>query len=80
MAPNSAYVMAPNSDSNPPTIHARYTSDDEPTSRIISRGTRKMPLPIMVPTTIAMAWLAPSTRGKSAAVVFTWGETVWLMQ
>src|SRR5215469_3826202 len=37
----------------------------EPTACIISLGTRKMPLPMMVPTTMAVAWLAPSARGRS---------------
>src|SRR5580692_11965229 len=56
--------MAPNSDSNPPTIQARYTSSDDPVSRIISLGMRKIPLPITVPITIAMASPAPRTRGR----------------
>src|SRR3954465_11504500 len=41
-----------------------------------------MPLPMMVPTTMAVAWLAPSTRGRSGGWLAVWvtrGETVWLM-
>jgi hypothetical protein len=29
-----------------------------------------MPLPMMVPTTTAVAWLVPTTRGKSAGSGF----------
>src|ERR1700677_3072276 len=71
--------MAPNNESRPPTLHARYTSADEPTSCIISRGTRKMPLPMMVPTTIAVASLAPNTRGKSAGGFCRRVEGFWLI-
>jgi hypothetical protein len=60
--------MAPAIESMPPTIHARYTSFAEPTACIISAGTRKMPLPMIVPTTMALAWLTPSSR-KSAGDV-----------
>src|ERR1700722_17360418 len=59
--------MAPKRVSTPPTIQARYTIPLEPTARIISWGTRKMPLPMMVPTTIAVACHTPSTRGRSGA-------------
>src|ERR1700722_5132220 len=43
---------------------------DEPTAAIISRGTRKMPLPMMMPTTIAVAWETFRTRGSSDGVSF----------
>src|SRR5271157_5208450 len=59
--------MAPASDSTPPTIQARYTSQAEPTACIISAGTRKMPLPMIVPTTIALAWLTPRSRDNVGA-------------
>src|SRR5438270_7296742 len=39
---------------------------------IMVPGTRKIPLPITVPTTIAMAWLTPNSRtssGRSCAAV-----------
>src|SRR5271157_4216906 len=61
--------MAPASDSTPPTIQARYTSQAEPTACIISAGTRKMPLPMMVPTTIALAWLTPRSRESEGTEV-----------
>src|SRR5271169_1275827 len=47
IAPSSAYVSAPKNDSKPPTTQARYTNLAEPTSCIISCGTRKIPLPMM---------------------------------
>src|SRR3954451_14298849 len=51
----------------PPTIQARYTSLAEPTACIISDGTRKMPLPMIVPTTMAAAWLTFRSRARSSA-------------
>src|SRR3954462_10530757 len=65
IAPSSAYVIAPKMESNPPTIHARYTSLAEPAACIISAGTRKMPLPMMVPMTIAVPCHTLSSRGSS---------------
>src|SRR6185312_4808195 len=41
----------------------------EPTACIISLGTRKIPLPIIVPTTIAIAWRSPNARGSCAGSV-----------
>jgi glyoxylase-like metal-dependent hydrolase (beta-lactamase superfamily II) len=38
-----------------------------------------MPLPMIVPTTIAMAWLPPSTRGRSAAEEEVDDGAGWLM-
>src|SRR4051812_39944464 len=62
IAPSSAKVSAPKNESTPPTNHARYTYFAEPTASIIVPGTRKMPLPMIVPTTIAVAWLGPRAR------------------
>jgi hypothetical protein len=70
MAPSSAYVSAPKKDSNPPTSQARNTSLAEPTAIIICAGTRKMPLPMMVPTTTAVAWLTPRSRASWGSRVF----------
>src|SRR5580693_4959827 len=61
--------MAPASESAPPAIHARYTIPAEPTACIISAGTRKMPLPMMVPTTIAEAWRTPRSRERLGELV-----------
>src|SRR6516162_9590567 len=59
-APSSAIVNAPNSESTPPTIQTRKTSPTEPVARVIAPGTRNTPVPMMWPTTIAMAAHAPS--------------------
>src|SRR5215472_11656049 len=66
-APNSAYVNAPKNESNPPTIQARYTSPADPTACIISAGTRKIPLPMIVPATIDVACQTFSPRMSSGA-------------
>src|SRR5271165_6633758 len=65
--------MAPARESMAPTSHARYTSQAEPTACIISAGTRKMPLPMMVPTTTALAWLTPRSRESVGAEVLLVG-------
>src|SRR5713226_5502508 len=46
----------------PPKIHTANTMPGEPTARIMSEGTRKMPLPITVPTTTAQAVQNPNER------------------
>src|ERR1700722_17750124 len=58
--------MAPKSESRPPVTHTAYTMRALPTAAIISRGTRKIPDPIMMPTTIASAFVAVNTRGSSS--------------
>src|ERR1700722_4694701 len=62
-------MSAPKKESAPPTTQARYTSLADPTACIISAGTRKIPLPIMVPTTMAEAWLTPRSRESSGRLV-----------
>ena len=64
-APNSAYESAPNSDSNPPTIHATNTTEMLRPSRAISAGFRNIPVPIIVPTTMAAEAHGPSPRTSS---------------
>src|SRR5271163_2549195 len=78
MAPSSAYVSAPKKDNSPPTSHARYTSLAEPTACIISAGTRKIPLPMIVPTTMADAWLTPRSRASSGRTVVRWMIVRWI--
>src|SRR6516164_8045471 len=63
--------MAPAIDSRPPTIQARYTSLAEPTACIISAGTRKIPLPMMVPATMAVACQTFNSRNNSGCVAFS---------
>src|SRR5271163_2448271 len=65
MAPNSAKDMAPKSERMAPTIHAAKTMETERPSRAISAGLRKMPVPIMVPTTMAAEDQAPRPRTSS---------------
>src|ERR1051326_6775437 len=84
IAPSSAYVTAPNHDSSPPTIHTRKTVDADPVASIMRFGTRKMPLPMMTPTTIAPACSALRSRtspGRDDAVVAGAGPlgTIWLV-
>ena len=70
----SAYVIAPNSDSRPPTTHTAYTPAELPTAAIISRGTRKIPLPMMIPTTMDVACDTFRTRGSSCWLgIAVWG-------
>src|ERR1700723_1764215 len=64
-APSSAKDSAPNSDSSPPAIHAAYTTLTEPPTDAISLGFRNIPVPTIVPTTMADAAHAPSPRTRS---------------
>src|ERR1700759_521532 len=64
-APNSAKLSAPKGERTPPAIHAAYTTLTEPPTDAISLGLRKMPVPIIVPTTIAPAAHGPSARTRS---------------
>src|SRR4029077_8420475 len=48
----------------PPTVHAARTSAAEPTARAMSLVTRKMPVPMVSPMTIAVADHSPRPRIK----------------
>src|SRR5271169_717836 len=67
-APSSAKERAPKRERIAPTIHAAKTTETVRPSRAISAGLRKMPVPIIVPTTMAPEAHAPSPRTSS--VVF----------
>src|SRR5690349_13543864 len=54
MAPSSAYVNAPASDSNPATAHAASTSIGEPTSCAMTPALKYTPVPMIVPITSAV--------------------------
>src|SRR3984885_14811876 len=69
-APNSANESAPNSDSNPPTIHAPYTTLTAPPPAAISPGFKKIPVPTIVPITMAAAAHGPSARIRSTRSLF----------
>src|SRR5229473_2754627 len=66
IAPNSEYESAPKSERIAPTIQAAKTTETKRPSRAISAGLRKIPVPIMVPTTIAPEAQAPSSRTSSS--------------
>ena len=50
---------------NPPMIHAAKTSVAEPTARAMSLATRKTPVPMVSPMTMAVADHKPSPRINS---------------
>src|ERR1700746_3727575 len=64
-APSSANESAPKIERIAPTIHAANTTDTNRPSRAISAGFRKIPVPIIVPTTIAAEAHGPSPRTNS---------------
>src|SRR5467141_2495588 len=66
MEPNSAKEKAPKIERMAPTIHAAKTMETLLPSRAISAGFRKMPVPIMVPTTMAAEAQAPRPRTSSS--------------
>ena len=66
MEPNSANENAPKIESMAPTIHAAKTMETLRPSCAISAGLRKMPVPIIVPTTIAPEAQAPKPRTSSS--------------
>src|SRR5579872_1718533 len=63
-AESSAKVSAPKRVRIPPKIHTAKTMAGEPTAFTMSLGTRKMPLPMTVPTTMAVAGHTPRTRRR----------------
>src|SRR5260370_16934 len=65
MEPNSAKENAPKMERIAPMIHAAKTTETLRPSRAISAGFRKIPVPIMVPTTMAADAHAPSPRTSS---------------
>src|SRR3989442_276894 len=65
MEPNSAKENAPKMERIAPMIQAAKTTETLRPSRAISAGFRKMPVPIMVPTTMAAEAHAPSPRTSS---------------
>src|SRR5215472_17072583 len=52
----------------PPKIQTKKTIPGVPTRSIMARGTRKIPLPMTVPTTIDPAAQRPSSRLSSSDV------------
>src|SRR5947208_1424405 len=67
MAPSSAYASAPKNASTPLKIQTATIHGAEGRLRATRFGTRKMPAPMMVPTTIAQESSSPNLRGSSRA-------------
>src|SRR5438445_2321888 len=65
-AASSAYVSAPHSVTAPPSTQLRRNSGTSSTRCAIAAGVRKMPLPIVEPTTTATALRRPRRRGSRA--------------
>src|SRR5260370_24241846 len=65
MDPNAAKENAQKLERIAPTIQAAKTTETLRPSRAISAGLRKIPVPIIVPTTIAADAQAPSPRTNS---------------
>lgn len=49
----------------PPTIQTEIIMGNDPHSLAIVPGFAKIPVPIVLPTTTAIAMIGPSTRGSS---------------
>src|SRR5258707_68175 len=69
-APSSAKESAPNIERIAPTIQAANTTETKRPSRAISAGFKKIPVPIIVPTTIAADAHGPSPRTNSSRLPF----------
>src|SRR5256885_12918402 len=63
-AASSAYVSAPHSVTAPPSTQLRRDSGTSSTGCAIAAGVRKIPLPIVEPTTTATALHRPRRRGS----------------
>ena len=63
----SASVSAPHSATMPPAIQTPNSGSGPGSRRAIPAGVRKMPEPIVMPMTTAIALHSPSRRGSSAA-------------
>src|SRR6516225_8437422 len=64
-APSSAHANAPKNEITPASIHTLMINDIESKLRATRFGTRKMPPPIMIPTTIAIESPSESRRTSS---------------
>src|SRR5437588_3557078 len=64
IAASSAYVSAPHSASSPPNTHTSSISTGSGTRPAITAGVRKMPPPMVEPTSTATALQKPRRRGR----------------
>jgi hypothetical protein len=75
IAPSSAYVSAPASATTPPSAHTRKTAPAVGSAFAVSAGVKKMPLPMIPPTTSSAAEKSPSSRRSDVCEPLTgdWG-------
>src|SRR6267378_3038466 len=59
---NSAHTSAPQSVSAPETAQTRNTTEIAPVRAVISDGWTNIDAPMIVPTTMAVAWTRPMER------------------
>ena len=71
MAANSAKESAPNRLSRPVTAHTESAASLVPIERVICAGTMKIPVPIMMPMTMAVASHPPSSRSNCGGAAGT---------
>src|SRR5256885_5236800 len=64
IAASSAYVSAPHNASSPPTPHTKSISTGSGARPAITAGVRKIPPPMVEPTSTATALHSPSRRGR----------------
>src|SRR6476659_4555123 len=65
----SASVSAPHNATTPPAIQTPNTASGPGSRFVTPAGVRKIPLPIVMPTTTAIALHKPSRRGSTAGEV-----------
>src|SRR5689334_20943364 len=65
----SASVSAPHNATTPPAIHTPNTASGPGSRFVTPAGVRKIPLPIVMPTTTAIALHRPSRRGSTGGDV-----------
>src|ERR1019366_6475271 len=69
IAPSSAYVSAPASATTPPSVHTPSTHGALGRARAVSAGVKKIPLPMIPPTTSSAAEKSPSSLRSPASGV-----------
>src|SRR5262245_37338520 len=69
IAPNSAYASAPKNESTPAATHTAMMTEPEGRLRAIRFGRTKMPEPMTIPMTMAVASSIPSRRGSASAAL-----------
>src|ERR1035441_304131 len=74
MAESSEELRAPARESSPPTTHTAKTASTVPTFWIMVFGTRKIPLPMTVPTTIDAAAQGPRAPFNSVRCAFSMAD------